>query len=175
MSAAIDSLSALQAKQTQAEDKASQLAEQLAQLKTQKAAAESRNLVLERVFELQDPHAVHRRRLDDGNSATSSSAARNDAVTEASSDIPRQLCVCKPTIHNPVDLETLQRAHQEQSASMLESQAPMRFTQTQLNLEWGDFAKSWKEFISRYCLPHQTGGISCFVTACTLLRLLYCE
>ncbi len=126
---------------SQAESKASQLAQQLKDLKAQKAAAESRNVVLEKVFELQGSHSVDKSRSDGANASSSTKGGANQASTSGSSEVvPYNLC---NLIHGPYDVDTMLRARGEQPPLI-------QFTEAQLQaLEWADFVKLWKEYISR--------------------------
>ena len=131
----------LQAKRSQTETKASQLARQLKDLKAQKAAAESRNVVLEKVFELQESHSLDKGRLDATSASSSTSVGSNQASVYGSSELVPD-ALCNP-IHSPFDVNTMFRARGKQ--------APLiQFSQGQLkNLQWVDFVKLWKEYISR--------------------------
>ncbi|KAL0023235.1 hypothetical protein WJX79_008243 [Trebouxia sp. C0005] len=137
------------ARMTQAESKASELAQQLKDLKAQKAAAESRNVVLEKVFELQGSHSTKARH--DASGATSiTSACSDQASTSGSSEpVPYGLST---QIYSPIDIDTMLEAR---------SEAPLiQFSHAQLEaLEWVDFVRLWKEYISRLamCLVEANG------------------
>jgi hypothetical protein len=125
---------------TQAESKASELAQQLKDLKAQKAAAESRNVVLEKVFELQGSHSMEKARHDASRATSITSACSDQASTSNSSElVPYGLCT---QIYSPIDIDTMLEAR---------SEAPLiQFSQAQLEaLDWVDFVRLWKEYISR--------------------------
>ena len=135
----------LQVKQSQAEDKASQLAEQLKELKAQKAAAESRNLVLEKVVELQGVQMAHKSPLSITDATNTSSSARLEADVSSNAETCHSLSLSKPPIHSPVDLEKLYPIYRHQTTQQLTTFQPEK-------VDWRDFGKFWKEYISRYLM-----------------------
>lgn len=146
---------------TQAESKASELALQLKDLKAQKAAAESRNVVLEKVFELQGSHSMEKSRHDASRAYNITSACSDQASTSGSSEpVPYGLCT---QIYSPIDIDTMLEAR---------SEAPLiQFSQAQLEaLDWVDFVKLWKEYISRYLSICQAPA--CNAHPCYLLHIV---
>ena len=146
---------------TQAESKASELALQLKDLKAQKAAAESRNVVLEKVFELQGSHSTDKARHDAARATSVTSACSDQASTSGSSEpVPYGLCT---QIYSPIDIDTMLEAR---------SEAPLiQFSQAQLKaLDWVDFVRLWKEYISRYLSTCQVRA--CNAHPCYLLHVV---
>lgn len=130
----------IQAKKSQAEGQAFELAQQLQELKAQKAAAYSRNLALEKVFELQ--------KLQEKDKSQVSEASRPSSVdhTQANALIASELASPprSNSIHMSVDVNTLTRFCGRQPVPMT------RFSKSQIEqFEFADFAKLWKEYISR--------------------------
>ena len=132
----------MQAEKSAAESKATEMAEQLQELQAQKAAAYSRNLALEKLLELQGSQANDRAASSDASSSTlvsdTQSAPASSQTQLASHNI------CNP-IQLAVDVDALARR------CVHSGQAPVvRFTTAQLHqLEFADFAKLWKGYISR--------------------------
>ena len=120
---------------SQAEGKAAHLAQQLKDLKAQKAAAESRNVVLEKVFELHGLHSLDKDKLDATHAGSSTSAVSDQASTSGLSN----------PIHSPFDVETMIRARSEQPPLLQFSPAELEA------MDWAEFARLWKEYISRWC------------------------
>ncbi|KAL3150963.1 hypothetical protein ABBQ32_000706 [Trebouxia sp. C0010 RCD-2024] len=141
------------AKKSQAEGQAFELAQQLQELKAQKAAAYSRNLALEKVFELQ--------KLQEKDKSQVSEASRPSSVdhTQANALIASELASPprSNSIHMSVDVNTLTRFCGRQPVPMT------RFSKSQIEqFEFADFAKLWKEYISRLavCLVEANGDDS---------------
>ena len=148
----------MQAKKSEDEGKASELAQQLAELKAQRAAAYSRNLALEKVFELRKLLGNDKSQGSGGSGWLSSDPKQANASISAE---PAQYSRSNP-IHLSVDVDTLARRLGGQQLS-----PPMaRISTVQLeNLELADFARLWKEYISR-CRIHVCVGMK--QQACTV-------
>ena len=131
-----------QANKSAAEGKASELVRQLTKLKAEKAAAYSRNLALEKFFELQRSQVNDRAQVSGASTCSSTNQAQ--AYTSISSE-PATHTRSNP-IHLSVDLDTLARSFRGQPLSP----DVTRFSESQLeNLDFADFARLWKEYISR--------------------------
>lgn len=110
-------------------------------LKAQRAAAYSRNLALEKVFELQKLQANDNSLGSHANGCPAADQApANSSIASEPATHPRS-----NPIHLSVDVDTLTRFRGRQPAPMT------RFSKSQIeNFEFADFAKLWKEYISRY-------------------------
>lgn len=127
---------------SQAEGKAAHLAQQLKDLKAQKAAAESRNVILEKVFELQGLHSLDKDKFEASHAGSSTAAVSNQASTSGNSGLlPYSL---GNPIHCEFEVETMIRARSEQPPLLQFSQAELEA------LDWAEFARLWKEYISRW-------------------------
>ena len=128
----------MQAQKSEAENKAAEMTQQLQELKAQRAAAHSRNLALEKLLELQGLQPS-----DNGKGIAS------DASNTAPASNSRQINPAANSISTPIQLMVNVDALARACAHA--HQAPVvRFTTAQLEeLEFADFAKLWKEYISR--------------------------
>lgn len=96
-----------------------------------------RNVVLEKVFELQSSSP-----LGLGTRPPAPDAADDDVPRTSGSElVPYNLC---HNINMPVDLKAILNSRKRQETLI-------QFTPSELSsLEWTDFAKLWKEYVSRY-------------------------
>ena len=136
------------------------MVQQLAELKAQKAAAYSRNLALEKLFQLQRLQESDRAQGSDASSSLLSSD-HTQADSSISSE-PTQRIRSNP-IHLSVDVDALARSykgHQISPSATCFSKAMLE------RLEFADFARLWKEYISRYsshryiCIEQQAHTIA---------------
>lgn len=118
----------LQIKVSEAENRAADLARQLDDLKSELATASGRNVVLEKVFELQN------------GSPQSAGSAEDQPGISGSELVPYSVCT---PISTPIDVIAILNTRKEQ-------QTLIQFTPSQLKaLEWKDFVRLWKEYINR--------------------------
>ena len=123
------------------------MARQLQDLKAQRAAAHSRNLALEKLLELQGLQPTNGVGHDESITSDAGDAApasNNRQTTTSCQSKPMAHSICTP-IQLSVNVDALARtcAHGRQAPVL-------RFTANQLEeLEFADFAKLWKEYISR--------------------------
>ena len=136
-----------QAKLSQVETKASQLAQQLKELKAQKSAAESRNIVLEKVYQLQGSCSLDRSRLASTGAVSSTLAIGSEADNDGPSAFgSSELAPCKlyNRFQHPFDVDAMLKSRRDRNPSIQLTAAQLRV------LEWEDFVKLMKEYISRY-------------------------
>ena len=110
--------------------------------------------MLEKVFELQSSTPLG---LNSSTPSTNTKSDDNQPSTAGSELVPYN--ICNP-ISMPVDINAILNTRKEQ-------QALIQFTPSELkSLEWLDFVKLWKEYVSRY-----TARFSCLCKPATQLSI----